>query len=180
MNIALGDVFSLKAAAHDLKKYDPKRPNDPNGILYWPGTQAIVVGLHDGLIDLKFPDGAVDPHDMVTLFSFFNRVEDGKVAETHVSTGYGTPPMDLLPYLPKSADWRKNYRWKVYAELEDRGFKSQMCPTPKCYNDLSEVLKNNEGLQHCHKCDNLVTSVNPKITGDLNETPQSGTVPKSG
>lgn len=163
MDFALGDTFSLKAAAIDPFKFDEKNPDDPKAILYYPGTQVKIIKINEDSVDLEFPSGEIVPHDPESILLFFNRVIDKSLIRTKVTTLYGTPPVELRKYMPAETDWKRNYRYKVIIESEDRGEKSRICPTADCYNDMTDIPKNNEGLQYCKQCDKLVTSVNPNV-----------------
>ena len=152
MDIVVGDVFSLKASAFDLK--------NPDKIIYASGTLATVEKIEEERIYLRFPDGAIEAEDVATILVFFNRFRDGAVILTHQTTEYGTPGRNLAKYLPPPTDWRKNYRIKVTLELEDRGFKPFMCM--KCLTDLGNTPNLTEdGLTHCATCNTLVLPVNP-------------------
>ena len=166
MDFAIGDIFSLKAAVYDMNKIDRNDKNPPDSaILYWPGTQVHLVKIDKNHIHLQFPNGEVEPHDPAQVLYFYNRIIDNKLVTTKISSGFGTPPESLTPFLPEGTDWRRNYRYRITLELEDRGEKQAICPTSGCYNDLGNIPKNNEGLQFCSKCDRLVLSVNPKMMG---------------
>lgn len=178
MDIAVGDIFALKAGAIDLTQYDSSRPDDPKAIIWRPGTLAIVHSIDDQHIWLQFPDGTIEPHDLGMILVFFNPVRDGKALISHSVTDFGTPPPELAAYLPSQIDWRKNYRYKVILEFEDRGLKSAICP--RCLNDLGPSPEiNDQGLKRCVKCDSFVLSIDPRAFGDIDDN-ESGTIPKSG
>ena len=161
MDFTIGDTFALKAAAIDPFKFDKNNPDNPDAILYWPGTQVKIVKIEENSIDLEFPSGEIVPHDPESLLLFFNRIVNKKLITTKVSTCYGTPPVGLRDYMPADTDWKRNYRYKIIIESEDRGEKVKICPTPDCYNDLGDIPKNNEGLQHCPVCDKDISITKP-------------------
>lgn len=173
MDIAIGDEFSLKVSAFDLK--------DQAKIVHPAGTIAKVLTSRGPHIILEWPDKTTEPIELGELLVFFNRVYGDLVVLTQQTTGYGTPPPGLAPFLPKEADWRHNYRMKVIIELEDRGLKTAVCP--RCLVDLGPELNiNTEGLKECRVCNTFVLSIDPLKyeEKDTNNEDESRTLPGSG
>jgi len=178
MDISIGDEFSLVAALVDVTQFDPSKPNDPSAIQHPKGTRVKVTSLKDGLVQITFPNGDTDSMEQHAIWTFFRPVRDGEVALVQTTTAIGTPPPELASYLPRLADWRKNYKYSVRVELIDRGLKTAVCPS--CLGDLGEdCTTNEEGKKHCAKCGTFVEAIDPKQFGDLDEN-ESGEIFRSG
>lgn len=109
----------------------------------------------EGIIEVEFPNGSVWKHvwtDIIRLFSH----KDTKILST-VKEGSGTPPKGFFPYLPAGADWKKNYSWKVYIQLEEIGDKEIICPV--CNSEIQDLQnKNTNGDLFCKSCANYVAA----------------------
>lgn len=151
MDFTVGDTLILKAEAFD--------ETDPSKVLYPAGTVAVIEQVFENMAYLRFPNAEIVPHTPLQLFMFFDRKVNGNLVYRRETTGLGTPPKELAHYLPKECDWKRNYRFKVTIEVEDRGLKVAACP--KCYTDLDGSEVDDKGLFKCKPCGMFVLPINP-------------------
>ena len=142
MDYAVGDKLSLLIAAINPDKQDQ--------VLFPIGTVATVEYFEKELVNLRFPDGILYAHNVKDVAVIFKHVSQGKVL-AHTLTGLGTPPHDLFSFLPKGADWKKNYLWKVIISLEEKTEKKIICQD--CTTEITDMAKTDEhGDIYCTGC----------------------------
>lgn len=151
LDFTKGDTLILKAEAYDTEK--------PELVLYPAGTEVVIEQVFGDVAHLRFPDGGIVPHTSLQILMFFYRKVNGNLVYRRETTGLGTPPKELSEYLPKECDWKRNYRFKVILELEERELKSAACPS--CYTDLDNIQANVNDLLKCPSCDKMVLPINP-------------------
>jgi len=138
MDYAVGDKLSLII--------DAINPEQQEEILFPKGTVVSIDAIKGKIINLKFPDGIVYAHEAKD----FQKITPGKMY-TKNHAGLGTPPKEIFALLPKEADWKKNYVWKINVSLEEKTDKKIICQN--CTTEIVDFNKKDEiGDIYCPAC----------------------------
>jgi len=151
MNYKLGDKLISNYDAFNVVTKE---------VLYPKGTEVEIVHIKNGMVNLKFPDGQVHPHQQIDIPPNFTNSSTGAVILQNTILGYGTPPKSIHKYLPKESNWKKNYVWKIYIELEEREDKELVCPD--CTNEIKPEKISEIGQVECENCGTNVVPYNLK------------------
>jgi len=154
----IGQELELKAAATN-ERFNPEDPENPNGILFYPGTRVKIKAIKNNEINIQFPNGEIFTHDPITVLTYFNIIENDKLIYTKRTVKVGPLEKSLGDYAPPEATWRKKYKTTIIVQIEELGDRDNMCCC--CGADLDETLeKNKDGLTVCPHCGTSVVPVN--------------------
>lgn len=152
IDFIVGEELELKAAAVN--------PINPDEIWWQPGTRVKIISVEKDKVGIEFPDGDKFWHEPWLVIAYFNLIKNDNPVYVKRTVKIGNLDKNLADYFPVEADWKKKYKTTVIVEIEDMGFKKNICYS--CQDDLGENPKqNDEGMSWCPKCDLFVPAINP-------------------
>lgn len=154
-----GQQLELRAAATNPATFNPEDPENPAGILFFPGTRVKVSAVGNNQIEITFPTNEIFIHDPITVLTYFNIIENDKPIYTKRTVKVGILDNNLGDYLPVEATWKKKYKTTIIIQIEELGDRGLICCY--CASDLDENLpKDENGLVTCQKCGQSISPMN--------------------